>query len=163
MGNAVLVGELRDQFRRQFDTLVNACELVPEEEWRSGEIDHLVPARQIYHVVYSVDGYMNHMSFMDYQERRRFKTDWEECGVAELPSKGQAVQYVNDMREKTFGWLDDLGDDGLMSEDDECPWVGKLKVSRALYTLRHIQAHIGELNGELRRRGLARAKANDSW
>lgn len=163
MADTALTEELKEQFRRQFDTLTNFCDIVPDDQWRSGTIDYLIPARQIYHLVFSLDAYMNHMSFEDYRAHRRFKIDWEACPPSDLPTQVETMQHLCDMRAKVIKWLDDLGDAGLMSEDDQCPWVGKLKVSRALYNLRHIQAHIGELNSELRRRNLSRAKANGPW
>ena len=35
----------------------DALESVPEEHWRTGEIDYLIPARQVYHAVETADFY----------------------------------------------------------------------------------------------------------
>ena len=46
--------------------------------------------------------------------------------------------------------------DGLRAPQEVFPWTGPNVLSRMIYVIRHGQDHAGQLNAELRRRGLAR-------
>ena len=55
-------------------------------------------------------------------------------------------------------WIQGMKDPGLLSKEEFFPWTGSAVLSRALYLLGHYRQHFGELNAELRRRGLPRIK-----
>ncbi|UCD96137.1 MAG: hypothetical protein JSV35_06490 [Candidatus Bathyarchaeota archaeon] len=62
------------------------------------------------------------------------------------------------MMKKSSDWLRGLSDAGLLSPEKAFPWTGKTKLGRVMYLLAHCRQHIGEINAELRRRGLPRVK-----
>ena len=84
--------------------------------------------------------------------------DWEGAKPEQLPTQEQTLLYLNEVQPKVEDWLKETSDSELLSPDTEYPWTGGSVLSRALYLLRHNQSHLGELNAELRRRELPRAK-----
>jgi hypothetical protein len=38
------------------------------------------------------------------------------------------------------------------------PWTGGTRLDRAIYSLRHSQHHLGQINAELRRKGVSRGE-----
>jgi hypothetical protein len=153
-----LVDTLTEQFRRHWDTVLSACDVVPQDHWKSGDIDYLIPVRQIYHIVFSADCYVNDVTYEEYKPHRRYKIDWEGGALDELPDQDHMKSEADFQRDKLNTWLAGKGDSGLLAQEECYPWTGSTRLDRMLYLLRHGQWHIGELNSELRRRGLQRAK-----
>ena len=157
MGHEV-VSELKEQFGRQWKTIRDLVDKVPDDQWRAGEIGHLVPARLVYHILVGTEVYARSCSYEEYTARRRFTTDWQVAPAGELPDRQTTLRHVDVMEGAVVEWLEALGDEGLLTKEDGFSWTGSKKLARALYLLRHTQNHIGEVNSELRRRGLPRGK-----
>ncbi|MBN1250225.1 MAG: DinB family protein [Anaerolineae bacterium] len=154
MPNHEITSALIDQFERSWQELRDALVKTPAEEWRTGEPDYLVPARLAYHIVFTADIYATHWSYEAYKPRRKYKLDWEDAPVNQLPSREALFTSVNETEVTVKEWLLSLGDDGLLDPERQYPWTGETRLGRALYLLRHNQWHIGELNAILRARGL---------
>jgi uncharacterized damage-inducible protein DinB len=149
---------LVETFNRNWDMYHEAVKKIPDEHWRTGEISYLTPARIIYHVLECVDFYSNPTS-EGYNWGHRFNIDWEEDVLSEkLPTKEQTKEYLEEMIEKLNDWLQELSDSDLLSPEKAFPWTGKTTLGRALYILVHSRQHLGEINAELRRRGLSRVE-----
>jgi len=148
---------LVDAFKRNWDIYQDAVNNIPDEHWRTGDIEYLIPARLIYHVLECVDFYSNQTP-KGFVWGHRFNIDWESVSPEQLPTKEQTKTYLTEMIEKMDGWLQRLSDTELLSEEKAFPWTGKTKLGRAIYLLVHCRQHIGEINAELRRRGLPRIK-----
>ena len=84
--------------------------------------------------------------------------DWEAATPEQLPTQEQVLIYLNEVQSEVEKWLIKASDSELLLPDVEYPWTGGSVLGRALYLLRHNQSHLGELNAELRRRELPRAK-----
>jgi hypothetical protein len=153
-----VANELKEQFRRQWVALRGLMSSLPEGQWRSGELAHLVPARLLYHILSGTEVYARSTSYEEYKASQRFPQDWQFAPVEALPDEHAALGHIGHMESQVEEWLESLGDEGLMGPDPGFPWTGTNKLGRALYLLRHSQNHIGELNSELRRRGLPRGK-----
>lgn len=105
----------------------------------------------------AVDGYFS--SPQDgFTPGYRFGIDWETAPPEHLPGKDQARTYLREVKDKTESWLRSLEDPDLQSPETELPWTGSTLLGRVLYTLAHCRQHLGEVNAELRRRGLPRIK-----
>lgn len=128
---------------------------IPEEHWRRGEIDHLIPARLVYHALETAEFYSGE-SPDGFPWGERFGADPWDAQPGRLPSKGETLEYHREVAEKVRGWLMGLNDSQLLSEETSFPWTGSTVLGRALYLLVHYRQHLGEINGELRRRGLPR-------
>jgi hypothetical protein len=134
-----------------------AMEKIPEQHWRSGEIDYLIPARLVYHVLETADFYSS-VSPKEFPWGKRFGVDCFDSPPESLPSRDEAQKYHEEVRRKVREWILGLGNSGLLEEETEFPWTGSVVLGRVLYVLGHYRQHFGELNAELRRRGLPRVE-----
>jgi len=135
----------------------DALENIPEEHWRAGEVDYLIPARQVYHAVETADFYSS-ASPDGFPRGQRFGGGCFDSPPEELPARGQAREYHDEVRVKVTDWIRGMGTPELLAREKSFPWTGSVVIGRALYLLGHYRQHFGELNAELRRRGLPRIK-----
>jgi hypothetical protein len=135
----------------------DVLERVPEEHWRAGEIDYLIPARQVYHVVETADFYSGSSS-KDFPWGHRFDVGCFDSPTEELPTREEARGYHDEVKIKVTEWIRGMVETELLSREESFPWTGSVVLGRALYLLGHYRQHFGELNAELRRRGLPRIK-----
>jgi uncharacterized damage-inducible protein DinB len=152
--------ELIEHFTRVWGTYRDAIRDIPEEQWRAGEVDYLTPSRLLYHVLEAAEFYSRETpkGFNWGANQRRFGVDWEAATPEQLPTQEQTLTYLDEVQAQLEAWLKNAEDSDILSPDSEYSWTGKSVLGRALYLLRHNQHHLGELNAELRRRGLPRAK-----
>lgn len=156
-GNRRISESLLEAFSLLWGMYRDAIENIPEEHWRTGEIDYLIPSRLMFHAIETIDGYFSPPG--GFTPGYRFNIDkWDTAPPELLPSKDQARAYLKEVKEKTESWLGSLYDSDLLSPENEYPWTGSTLLGRALYTLAHSRQHLGEVNAELRRRGLPRIK-----
>ncbi len=155
---ATSIGEaLIEAFKLIWEMYDEALATVPEEHWRAGEIDYLIPARQVYHAVETADFYSG-ASPDDFPWGQRFDCGCFNSPPDELPSREQAREYHDEVRMKVTDWIRDLDAPEILAREKSFPWTGSVVLGRALYLLGHYRQHFGELNAELRRRGLPRIK-----
>jgi len=148
---------LLEAFSLTWEMYRDAIENIPEEHWRAGEIDYLIPSRLTLHAIESIDGYFSPSD--EFAPGYRFDIDgWDTAPAEQLPTKDQARTYLREVREKAESWLRGLDDSDLLSPETEYPWTGSTLLGRVLYALAHSRQHLGEVNAELRRRGLPRIK-----
>ena len=148
-------GSLIEALSLTWEMYRDAIKNIPEEHWRTGEIDYLIPSRLILHAIEAVDGYS---SIEEFTPGHRFGIDWEAAPPERLPTKEQARTYLREVEGKTESWLRGLDDSDLLSPETQFPWTGSTLLGRTLYMLAHCRQHLGEVNAELRRRGLPRVK-----
>lgn len=140
-----------------WDMYSEAINRIPNEHWRTGEIDYLIPARLMLHAIETIDYYSSE-SPNDFKHGYRFHIDRKTASPNQLPDKIQLKKYLDEVKKKTESWLGRLEDKNFLSPESEFPWTGSTVLSRVLYLLEHCRQHFGELNAELRRRGLPRIK-----
>ena len=136
---------------------MEAINNIPDDEWKTGEIDYLIPARQILHGIETLDYYLTtapDVFVHDY----RFNLDWYRASAEQLPNKTQLNTYLGEVKEKMETWIKSLDDEMFHGPEKMFPWTGSSLLGRILYSIEHSRHHLGELNGELRRRGLPRVK-----
>jgi len=138
-----------------------AIEQIPVPHWRSGNIDYLIPARHALHVINTVDGYCRDeqaQSWNSLAETHFARAlDWEGTPAPELPDQRETLGYLDAVRTRSRRWLMSMSDEQLLLAQKAFPWTGANILSRLIYTIRNSQDHIGQLNAELRRRGLPRS------
>jgi hypothetical protein len=130
---------------------------IPDKEWKTGEIDYLIPSRQILHGIETLDFYSTTAPDV-FKHGYRFNLDWQRASADQLPSRAQLGTYLDEVKEKMETWIKGLDDESFHSPELMYPWTGSTLLGRVLYSLEHSRHHLGELNGELRRRGLPRIK-----
>jgi hypothetical protein len=117
----------------------------------------LIPARQVYHAVETADFYSS-SSPDNFPSGYRFDVGCFDSPPEELPTKEQAREYHDEARKQVTEWIQGMADPKLLSKEETFPWTGSVVLGRALYLLGHYRQHFGELNAELRMRGLPRIK-----
>lgn len=155
--NAV-VESLIDHFNRTWDMLRGAIEALPEDQWRAGDVEQFVPARQALHIISCADFYSGKWEGKEFPWDARFGCDWDHSPVERLPDQRDMLAYLDDAKGKIEAWLAHRGDEGLLGEpqDKRFPWTGACELSRAIYLIRHSHHHLGKIHNELRRRGIDR-------
>ncbi|MHC4471391.1 MAG: DinB family protein [Planctomycetota bacterium] len=152
-----LAEHLRAQFLRGWETLKEAMERFPEDGFRRGGIDHLIPARQAMHLIETAEFYTGrHPDDMKWGDR--FGGYWDSLPPPELPDREKLLEYHEEVRTRVEKWLDNASDATLLAKEEAFPWTGATVMERMIYLLRHHHQHIGEMNAELRRRGIPRAE-----
>ena len=130
---------------------------IPDKEWKTGEINYLIPARQLLHGIEILDFYSTKDPDV-FTHGYRFQIDWQKASADQLPNKEQLSKYLEEVREKMEAWIKSLNDDKFHDSETMFPWTGSTLLGRIFYSLEHSRHHLGELNGELRRRELPRIK-----
>ena len=154
---------LLEQFRLIFDMYEEAIDKIPETQWRSSEIDYLIPARLILHAIEVGDFYTS-PSPESYAPSEKLGTDASKEGFVwdlkpeNLPSREVVLEYHREVRINVEGWLIGMSEENLLGRENKFPWTGSTRFGRALYLFGYYRQHFGEVNGELRRRGLPRIK-----
>lgn len=148
---------LLETFTLIWDMYADAINGISDDHWRSGEIDYLIPARLMLHAIETTDFYSSPTP-KEFRPLHNFKVDRKTASSDQLPNKAQMMHYYEEVKAKTMSWLKSMEDTELLSPESEFPWTGSTVLGRVLYLLAHCRQHFGELNAELRRRGLPRIK-----
>jgi len=119
----------------------DAVNNIPNEHWRTGDIEHLIPARIVYHVLDCADFYSNPTP-KGYVWGHRFNFDWGKASPKQLPTKDQIRAYLEEMITKVDRWLQGFTDEDFLSPEKAFAWTGKTIMGRALYLLVHCRQHI---------------------
>ena len=148
---------LLEAYTLMWEMYDDALKNIPEEHWRSGEIDYLIPARQVYHAVETADFYSGNKPD-DFPWGHKFNCGCFDSPPEGLPTKEQAREYHEEVVAKVADWIQGMDEPEILAREQSFPWTGSVVLGRALYLLGHYRQHFGELNAELRRRGLPRIK-----
>ncbi len=153
-----ILAALENHLERTFEMWNEQIGHVPEDLWRTGDVDHLIPARHLCHVVVSADFYTGTTPLDQFNWNKFFDGDWEDMSPDKLPNKETSLQKLAEVRTIVCDRLAALNDDALLAAETLFPWTGPTLLDRMLYLLRHCQHHLGVLNAELRRRDIKRAR-----
>ena len=156
---------VKDAIVKQFDAtwreLRKACEQIPDDQWATADVQLLMPGRQVLHAIGCAQGYGRDEEPNWLEVCSAFwgrDMDWEAVAADDLPGQQDMLAYLEHVRQGIDAWLADKTDADLLAPQTVFPWTGPNILSRCIYVIRHTQAHIGEINSELRRRGLPRIK-----
>lgn len=96
--SSMLIGEsLAEAFTRNWGMYLEAVKNIPDEHWRTGDVEHLIPSRILYNVLECVDFYTNRTP-EGFVWGRRFKIDWENMSLKAdaYEGAGQGIPRRND-------------------------------------------------------------------
>ena len=130
---------------------------IPDDEWTTGDVDYLVPARHLVHVLGCVDLFTGDTPFEQHDPAGLFGVVEWGTPPEELPGGRVALAKLAEMRMVVEERLAELDDAALLESETLYPWTGQNRMGRMLYVLRHTQHHLGEVNAELSRRGIKAA------
>ncbi len=129
---------------------------IPPEEWRRGDVEFLVPARLAYHLTETVAFYICRDPKAFSWGQTLGGGDCLEMDPSRLPAQEEMLAYLKKVEASITAWLGEMKDDVLTKPDGFHYWPESSPLDRALYVMRHIHHHLGELFGEMHRRGLER-------
>ncbi len=138
--------ELVQQFAhswRTFDAIVN--DFYPDAWLHTGR-GVITPARLSFHLLQSIQYYIEDDTFTAFTSGRDFRQNWETMGDENLPSQDDIRSAIRDFKGLTENWLRNMD---LLSVNTTFDWAGKTKMGVVIFTLRHFVYHMGELSSLL--------------
>ena len=147
------------QFETALGQIAEVTASIPAEEWKRGHRPHLVPVRQVCHMIGGCEMMVCRGSGKRFTWSQRFNGLVGMFGrryeAGELPDKGEVLEYLAETRRAVRTWLG-----GLAAGWPARPRrVNKGRYSSnlgwVLYILRHTVVHLGYLRSELRGRGIS--------
>ncbi len=132
-----MITAIRQAYSDTFWMLEDGIRKIPDDQWRSGPDDYLIPARIAYHIFKGLEWLTNALPREEFLRTRKYQLDW--LGpVDPLPSRDELLADLPSLQAKVMSWLDEANKRDLSGPE------GQELVSKALYFLRHTQHHIGE-------------------
>jgi hypothetical protein len=149
MSEVGLRDSLIRQFARSWKMVEEAIRSFSAEEWKTGDVTYLTPARLAYHIVETAEFYSGETAD-GFSWGHRFGCDWESAAPDDLPTQEAVLAYLADARSQVENWLREVD---LFAPDAAFDWTGGCALDRALYLVRHNHHHVGEMWSEIKRRG----------
>ncbi len=140
---------LLSQYSSGLSMLRDAIASFSEEAWDAGDRPSTTPARLSYHALETVDFYAGELS-EDF-EWGALGGDWEDPEKTP-PHPEVLLAYADRVAEKVTRWMENRGSERWSDSDPGFAWFPD-RMTRALYSLRHLEQAVGELNGMLKRLG----------
>jgi hypothetical protein len=106
----------------------------------------ITPARVAFHVLQGVKYYIQDSSTVLFASGKSFESNWETVPEKDLPSQGDVLACIDELKVKTEKWLSETD---LNSENRSFEWAGETRLGVVLFLLRHSLYHIGELSSLL--------------
>jgi len=156
--NQTLVAAVKDQWTRMWAMWEEMIQSIPDEEWTSGENDYLIPARHLIHVTVGEDVFSSDTPVEESDQCKWFGIPAWETAATDLPSKEVTLEMLANFMSTVEARLSQLTDENLLEPEEVHPWTGQTRISKIIFTLRHTQHHLGEINAELIRRGMEGVK-----
>ena len=150
-----LIPELKSaiwcQFGASIDMLENAIQACPDDLWnKEKSLSHLS-----YHTLFFLDYYLS-LEPVGFSQPAHFKhSEFEDEPPQEIFAKAEVLEYLQSCRTKMLGLFADMTENLALSR-----WINESKtmdysiLEIALYNLRHVQHHVGQLNMLLRQHGV---------
>jgi hypothetical protein len=154
-----LASVLKEQWDRVWDMWEAMIRAIPEDEWHRGEVDYLIPARHLVHVLACEDAFLEEVPLDQVDDFRLFEVREWRTPPEKLVGREEALIKLAQVRTAVAGKLEALDDAALLQAESVHLWAGATRLGKLLYVLRHSQHHLGEVNAELCRRGISAA----SW
>jgi len=154
-GTGALISTVQDHFTRAWNMLAEMIDNIPDQEWTKGD---MVPAQHVVHVIVGANVFVGDIALDQWDPTEFLGTEARAGGPwnfspEELWSKEVALSKLAEMRETVEQLLAKLDDASLLEPERVHPWTGQTRMGKMIYGLRHIQHHLGEISGELKRRG----------
>ena len=149
-----LATSLKDQWTRTWSMWEDMIQNIPDEEWARGDIDYLIPARHLIHITVGEDVFSGDTPLDQSDETKWFGVTAWDTAPSELPDKEVALGKLAIFKSTVEARLSQLTDEDLLEPEKAHPWTGQTRMSKMLFSLRHTQHHLGEVNAELISRGI---------
>jgi hypothetical protein len=126
--------------------------------WTATGCSYITPARIAYHILGGVNYYIENQTTEKLLSGKNNDWNWEHARIEDLPTQEDIIALIHFYKTKTDTWLDTMD---MEAKNTQFDWTGKNKFSVAIFLLRHMEYHIGELN--LLLHISKNGEANDNW
>jgi len=150
--------ELLNQYNHTWKMFFNMVNDFDNKSWISTGCSYIVPARISYHIIGGVNYYIENDEIMKLKSGKNNDWNWETGEIDNQPTKDDILEFIHIYKEKTDKWISEMYFD---EKNAKFEWTGQKKLSVALFLLRHMEYHIGELN--LLLHISKNGEANDNW
>lgn len=141
-----LIEEIMAQYAHTWRTF---CGIVAEfdlEAWLRSGYGSMTPVRTAFHLLKGVKYYIDDDTELTFASGVPFDLDMDKVPAEDLPTQADIVAMAGELQARTEAWLSGLG---LEAPNETFPWAGKTQMGVALFLLRHILYHLGELSALL--------------
>lgn len=150
--------ELIKQYEHSWGVLEGIVKDFDQAAWVHTGCGTTTPARTAFHILQGVKYYLQDSSTIIFASGKSFESN---CGTVpdeELSSQNDILACIDELKAKTEAWLSKMD---FHSENRSFTWAGKTQLGVAIFLLRHMLYHIGELSALLNesRQGVA----EDNW
>jgi hypothetical protein len=150
--------EFIQQYAHTWRTLTGIVKDFDQETWLHYGCGTMTPARDTFHLLQGVKYYTEDTSTVAFASGKPFDSH---CGTVSedlLPSQADVLASIAELQIKTAAWLTDMD---FAAENPTFPWTGQTRFSVALFLLRHMLYHLGELSSMLNES--QQGAAEDNW
>lgn len=145
-----IVGEVMDQFERQFKMLDTLYDRVNDAAWAYPDQRIKGVWQWMTHLLETIEFYLGDKPGEDFPWGHRFDLDWETAQANPLPSPEAMRAYQRDVWASVTRIVSGKTDADLLAPETLHPWTGKTFLGKLIYLMRHTQQHIGDINRVLR-------------
>ena len=149
--------ELIFQYDNLFHVLSVTVRPLSHKQWTSGATPARTPVRLACHIAGSCDAYATGEGMIC---ERRFGApiDSLDADLAHdlLPTTRQVLAYIDEVRGRVHEWLGSKSNQDLLGPTPDPGWSqrGWTTLGHTIYVLRHGTLHLGQLQAELKARGI---------
>jgi len=151
MTNTKIGAIIAHQFDRVWGSLRDAISKLSDDQYRTSDSEWLAPIRLAYHIVETAEFYA-----LKTPDEGSPPLDWDTGPSENLPTKEELLLYLDRVQATIREWLTKCSDEIFLLAEPDFKDCGGTRLDRAIYSLRHAQHHLGQINAELRRKGLPR-------
>jgi tetratricopeptide (TPR) repeat protein len=139
-----------DQFLRALGMFRAAVNTFPKDSWVEGDTNYQRPAGLALHITQSINFY-SALKLGERSEEPLTQINWQNPDSDKLPSQAELLRFLDYVEEKVANFIVKAD---FEAKETMFPWTGSTVLSRALFSLRHMQHHLADMIMELQRRGL---------
>ncbi|HTP08284.1 MAG TPA: hypothetical protein VMP08_08545 [Anaerolineae bacterium] len=134
------------QYAHTWRVLAGIIKDFDRETWLHYGCGTMTPARDTFHLLQGVKYYIEDSSTVTFASGKSFDSHCGTVPEAELPSQADVLACIAVLQTKTEAWLCTMS---FEAENKSFEWTGQTQFSVALFLLRHMLYHIGELSSML--------------
>jgi uncharacterized damage-inducible protein DinB len=141
---------IRRQFELTWDMLDEVYDRCPEKLWRKEKIKPYSIARLMYHTVWWTQRYCRQKKKAVELDPFNFGYEGDGVSIERFPDIAGMRAYSDRVRKRIVKWLDSMEDRELEEWDRGFRHTGRTMGERLIYSLKHINHHLGQMNLLLR-------------
>ncbi len=134
-----MIDQTRIAFDHTLQMFEDGIQKIPDECWRQGCSDFLIPVRIAYHIMIGLEWFVTVLPEEEHRKTRRYNLNWE-GPVQEMPDRQLLLDDLAWIKGRIAQWFADWDQEVAEGKDHT------FRLGKALYFMRHTQHHIGEFS-----------------